>query len=210
MSERINGFSLSRPVTNYTPYHIACAGLALETELERSPQDNLYIPNHFFMSVDGLAARGLSRSEFIRLAIAKDLSPSVDQLDDAKLYIAGELGNMVATRTLKVDTLPAHHVPAGEKKGLAITYVASTDSLWQERLRIREALLAYFKIMRVPEGVWAYKEHNGVKFASTNIGGASTRFTKLMARTLNQNPNLLPKVTDLAGIRFGDFSQKVK
>jgi hypothetical protein len=210
MTERVNGFSLSRSVTNFTPYHVACAGLALETAMENHPDWDIYIPDHFFTPVDLLSAKVLSRSEFERLAGAKDLRPSFEERDEAKLYIAGELGSVAINRTPKIDTLPARHVPAREKKGLAITYLATTDALWHEQLLVRDALLKYFKVKHVPEGVWAFREHTGVKFASTNIAGASTRLTKLMARVLNQNPNVIPKTTDLAGMTFWDFSKKIK
>jgi hypothetical protein len=204
--EHVAGFKVEHRVMNYSAYDLANTGAALGEELDKREKWNVEVPQKLFTARKKLAIPLLQKGEFQSLVSAHGLEVTPDIVEDAKLFTAARLGKAILSREPEVDTLLARYLPAAPKRP-AMVFVADTQIAIQERDLIRQALLDFFNIDEVNEGVWANSELTAVRLATFTMK-QSNRVARVLQNTINdrRRRGILPEVTRLSKMQIRNFT----
>lgn len=161
-------------------------------EADSDAVTNLFKPARF------LKTEVLIHSELLDLHDSIGLGEvSEEHIDELLDYMGGALPGQSHDETVTTPTFPIHRDELGKGHVLSI---AGSATVMQERVLVKAALANYYRLPRIPNGVWREDERTTRAWLARSGGPFSNGLLKRLKILLEENPDLLPAETEMGGV----------
>lgn len=148
-----------------------------------------------------LRAETIVHSELLRLHQYAGISdPGEEHIDELSGYMEEILTETWPDHIVDAPTLPLRLKKLGPA-GVVLSIAGSVEML-QERVLAKVALAKFYRLSRVPDGIWLNDEQVTRPWLARAVGPEASNLIRELATTIQEVPDLLPERTEFGGVRL--------